>query len=214
MDQRAFAACLHTSSVRFSATTCWRSVRRPTKKTFPPSLDWIGPGLHLLLHEGDTLVSHLMLVERQLQPEGYPLLRTGYVELVATRPARQGRGFASALLRAVTDDLEAFDLGALSPSDATFHERLGWESWRGALWVPSGRGVVMTDSRRLLQHFLAALAYRTQKALRGAPPHFADFRAGTNARTADAATSTPPPGATRSCRSWPRAPQSRHGCCW
>ncbi len=41
----------------------------------------------------------------------------------------------------------------------------------------------MTESRRLLQHFLAALAYRTQKALRGAPPSFGDFRAGTNVRT-------------------------------
>ena len=41
----------------------------------------------------------------------------------------------------------------------------------------------MTESRRLLQHFLAALAYRTQKALRGAPEHFADFRAGTHVRT-------------------------------
>ena len=41
----------------------------------------------------------------------------------------------------------------------------------------------MTESRRLLQHFLAALAYRTQKALRGAPESFADFRAGTNVRT-------------------------------
>src|SRR5262245_55035640 len=38
-------------------------------------------------------------------------------------------------------------------------------------------------SRGLLQHFLAALAYRTQKALRGAPPHYAEFRAGTNVRT-------------------------------
>src|SRR5688500_19443103 len=45
------------------------------------------------------------------------------------------------------------------------------------------RVVEMTDSRRLLQHFLAALAYRTQKALRGAPPSFGDFRAGTNVRT-------------------------------
>jgi hypothetical protein len=42
----------------------------------------------------------------------------------------------------------------------------------------------MIESRRLLQHFLAALAYRTQKALRGAPPAFADFRAGVNVRTA------------------------------
>lgn len=40
-----------------------------------------------------------------------------------------------------------------------------------------------TESRRLLQHFLAALAYRTQKALRGAPGHFAAFRAGTHVRT-------------------------------
>jgi hypothetical protein len=41
----------------------------------------------------------------------------------------------------------------------------------------------MTESRRLLQHFLAALAYRTQKALRGAPDGFADFRAAPTART-------------------------------
>lgn len=41
----------------------------------------------------------------------------------------------------------------------------------------------MTESRRLLQHFLAALAYRTQKALRDAPDDFAEFRAGPTART-------------------------------
>ena len=35
----------------------------------------------------------------------------------------------------------------------------------------------------MLQHFLAALAYRTQKALRGAPASFGDFRAGTHVRT-------------------------------
>jgi hypothetical protein len=41
----------------------------------------------------------------------------------------------------------------------------------------------MSESRQLLQHFLAALAYRTQKALRDAPDHFADFRAAPNVRT-------------------------------
>lgn len=41
----------------------------------------------------------------------------------------------------------------------------------------------MTESRNLLQHFLAALAYRTQKALRGAPPDFGDFNAGSKVRT-------------------------------
>jgi len=41
----------------------------------------------------------------------------------------------------------------------------------------------MNDSRRLLQHFLAAIAYRTQKAFRGAPPDFGGFRAGAHVRT-------------------------------
>jgi hypothetical protein len=41
----------------------------------------------------------------------------------------------------------------------------------------------MTESRDLLKHFLAAIAYRTQKALRGAAPGFADFRASPTSRT-------------------------------
>ena len=41
----------------------------------------------------------------------------------------------------------------------------------------------MTESRQLLQHFLAALAYRTQKALRGAPDDFAAFRVGPTTRS-------------------------------
>ena len=43
--------------------------------------------------------------------------------------------------------------------------------------------LVTTESRRLLQHFLAALAYRAQKALRDAPASFANFDVGSNART-------------------------------
>ena len=41
----------------------------------------------------------------------------------------------------------------------------------------------MTESRRLLQHFLAAIAYRTQKVLRGAPDDFADFHPAPTSRT-------------------------------
>src|SRR5919107_2180145 len=41
----------------------------------------------------------------------------------------------------------------------------------------------MDDRRSLLRHFLAALAYRTQKALRGAPEGFGDFRAAEAVRT-------------------------------
>jgi hypothetical protein len=41
----------------------------------------------------------------------------------------------------------------------------------------------MNEKRAMLRHFLAALAYRTQKALRGAPPSFATFEAGQQVRT-------------------------------
>jgi hypothetical protein len=37
--------------------------------------------------------------------------------------------------------------------------------------------------RGLLQHFLAAIAYRAQKALRGAPAGYAEYAAGTQVRT-------------------------------
>jgi hypothetical protein len=41
----------------------------------------------------------------------------------------------------------------------------------------------MDDKRALLQHFLAALAYRTQKALRDAPAEFGEFEVGNQVRT-------------------------------
>jgi hypothetical protein len=41
----------------------------------------------------------------------------------------------------------------------------------------------MNDKRAVLRHFLAALAYRTQKALRGAPESFGLYQAGQQVRT-------------------------------
>jgi hypothetical protein len=41
----------------------------------------------------------------------------------------------------------------------------------------------MDDKRDLLRHFLAAIAYRTQKALRDAPDSFASFRVAPKVRT-------------------------------
>ena len=40
----------------------------------------------------------------------------------------------------------------------------------------------MDDKRRMLRHFLAALAYRTQKALRDAPADFGSFQAAAGVR--------------------------------
>lgn len=54
---------------------------------------------------------------------------------------------------------------------------------RGGPWPPCDIVARMTEPRGLLVHFLAALAYRTQKALRDAPPSFGAFTAGHDVRT-------------------------------
>ena len=41
----------------------------------------------------------------------------------------------------------------------------------------------MNDKRKMLRHLLATLAYRTQKALKGAPASFGEFQAGRQVRT-------------------------------
>lgn len=94
---------------------------------------------HVLGFLGDELVSHALWVPRELR-HGPRRLRTAYVEAVATIPRLQGRGFASAVLRALGGHITGFDLGALSPSDPRYYERLGWESWRGPLSQYDGQG--------------------------------------------------------------------------
>lgn len=106
--------------------------------------------MHLLGRVDGRLVSHLMLVERALQPEGHPPLRTAYVELVATHPAAQRRGHASTLLRALPPLMTDFELGGLSPSEAGFYARLGWEPWTGPLSVRTSDGLEPTPDEELM----------------------------------------------------------------
>jgi predicted N-acetyltransferase YhbS len=110
----------------------------------------VGPGVHLLGRIGGTLVTHAMFVERRLQISGGQLLRTAYVELVATRVSNQRRGHASRLLRRRPDEVRAFDIGALSPSDETFYSRLGWETWCGDLFVRTDTGIVPSPGEQLM----------------------------------------------------------------
>lgn len=113
-------------------------------------LDDVGPGRHLLGFADGQLVSHLMVVARTLLPAGGPVLRTAYVELVATAPREQGKGHASTLLRHLPTVVLDFDLAALSPSDPAFYARLGWESWSGPLSVRTTTGIEPTPDEMVM----------------------------------------------------------------
>lgn len=96
-------------------------------------------GTHVLVlgAHGDV-VSHAAVVDRIIDVGGRPL-RTGYVEGVATRPASQGRGHGSRVMRRIGELIaERHQLGALGTGAFHFYERLGWERWQGPSFVRVG----------------------------------------------------------------------------
>jgi aminoglycoside 2'-N-acetyltransferase I len=110
----------------------------------------LGPGDHLLGLVDGELRSHLMWVTRWLQPAGGDLLRTAYVEMVATAPDAQRRGYASALLRHLVPLVQDYDVAALCPATEGIYERLGWRFWRGPLSARKGGGFVPTPDERVM----------------------------------------------------------------
>ena len=95
-------------------------------------------------------VSHLMWVTRRLQPGESPPLRTAYVEMVATAPDAQGRGYASALLEYFVPQVGDYQLAALSPATPNLYARLGWIFWRGPLSVRYEGRLLPTPEERVM----------------------------------------------------------------
>lgn len=105
-------------------------------------------GRHFLAYRGGELVSHAVVTTRWLQPASQPLLKTAYVDAVATHPAHEGRGYGSAVMRrlasAIDDD---YVIGCLQTGRETFYTRLGWEVWRGPLAGRGAAGLVPTPDQ-------------------------------------------------------------------
>jgi aminoglycoside 2'-N-acetyltransferase I len=90
-------------------------------------------GVHVLAYRDQELVGHAVATTRWLQPEGLPLLRTAYIDAVATLPAYQGQGIGSALMRHLATVIADFEIGCLETERVSFYARVGWELWRGPL---------------------------------------------------------------------------------
>ncbi|OYT71430.1 MAG: GNAT family N-acetyltransferase [Chloracidobacterium sp. CP2_5A] len=118
-------------------------------------LDLLPNPVHLLARHSGTLVSHAAWVTRWLQIEEDRILRTAYVEAVATAPKHQRRGYASAVMQRLTRCLDGFEIGALSPSDVRFYERLGWELWRGPLAARAKEGLLPTPGEEVMIYRLS-----------------------------------------------------------
>jgi aminoglycoside 2'-N-acetyltransferase I len=96
------------------------------------------------------MVSHAMWVTRWLQPGNQPPLRTAYVEMVATDPPFQGRGFASAVMRRLATAIDDFELGGLCPAEPMLYTKLGWVFWQGPLFIRTQEGLVSTPEENIM----------------------------------------------------------------
>ena len=104
-------------------------------------------GIHALIRDGAELVGHASVVQRRLV-HGGRALRAGYVEGVAVRADRRGRGYGTALMRELERVIRsAYDVGALGATDAAIplYQRLGWEPWRGSLFALTPVGLARTE---------------------------------------------------------------------
>jgi GNAT superfamily N-acetyltransferase len=94
------------------------------------------------LHAGGRLVATGCWVTRALQQADRPLLHTAYVEGVAVAPDLQQRGYGSAVMAVVAQQVWDYELAALSTGVPEFYARLGWEPWLGPTYVRTTAGLV------------------------------------------------------------------------
>ncbi len=119
---------------------------RAFETDFAPLFNTFHEPTHVLAKLDGVLVSHALWVTRWLQAGRGPLLRTAFVEAVATDPAYQGQGYATQVMQSLQAAIAAYDLAGLSTGSPGFYARLGWQSWRGPLFVRTEVGLLATPT--------------------------------------------------------------------
>jgi aminoglycoside 2'-N-acetyltransferase I len=121
---------------------CYRAYGQDLK----PIIDTFHDATHIIGRLNGTLVTHALWVTRWLQTGDLPLLRTAFVEAVATEVDYQKKGFASLIMNRIIKEISEFDLAGLSTGSPGFYSRLGWEPWRGPLFIRTEGGLMPTPN--------------------------------------------------------------------
>ncbi len=104
-------------------------------------------GLHVLAYLEEQLVGHAVVTVRWLQAGKGPVLRTAYVDAVATSPTNRRQGIGSAVMQHLASVIDDCDIACLETDRVAFYERLGWEEWRGPLGGRSAEGFIPTPDQ-------------------------------------------------------------------
>lgn len=123
---------------------------RAYQKDLEPLFNTFHNPTHVLAWLGARLVSHAMWVTRWLQAGDQPLLQTAYVEMVATEPEFQRRGFATQVMRRLASAITDFEIGGLCPAEPELYAKLGWVYWRGPLFIRTEEGLLPTAEEEIM----------------------------------------------------------------
>jgi aminoglycoside 2'-N-acetyltransferase I len=105
---------------------------------------------HVLAYIDQVLVSHALWITRWLEYDHSLMLRTAYVEAVATHPTFQKKGLGTAVMRSLQANIQDYDLGGLSPSDYRWYTRLEWERWKGPLFIRAKNTLLPTPGEEVM----------------------------------------------------------------
>jgi aminoglycoside 2'-N-acetyltransferase I len=123
---------------------------RAFEEDYRPFLAQMQDPVHVLAYYEGVLASHALWVTRWLQQGDGPLLHCAYVEGMATEPVLRRRGLGSAVMRRVAAEIGDYDVGALCTGSPGYYARLGWELWRGPLYVRTATGLQRCDEEGVM----------------------------------------------------------------
>jgi len=95
------------------------------EEDYSPFMASFDDAVHVLAYLNGALVSHALWITRWLQIGQDALLRTAYVEGVATEERFRSRGFARVVMKHLAEEITDFEIAALSPADTNLYLHLG-----------------------------------------------------------------------------------------
>lgn len=118
------------------------------QRDFQPFLKTFPNATHILGRIRGRLVSHALWITRWLQNGNFPPWQTAYVEAVATDKRYRRKGYASTVMSRLADEIKDYDIGGLSAGHCDLYSRLGWQLWRGPLFIRTDSGLIATPEEK------------------------------------------------------------------
>jgi aminoglycoside 2'-N-acetyltransferase I len=112
------------------------------QRDYTPFMEMFLNPTHVLGRLKGELVSYVLWITRWLQIDNGPLLRTAYIEGLATELSHRHRSFASQMMKRAAAEIQDFDFAALSTGSSSFYTRLGWRIWEGPLFTRNGKELI------------------------------------------------------------------------